>query len=255
MNQIIYLLITLFWIFAIVECIRNEYGNNRLIWIAVLIFLYFISYDFPIYFIGAIAYFLVRRLPGRNGLPNYFARWTRRREIWTAEANASNIGKAHQFVILGNLLCDLDMYERAEDAFKTALEKEPDNTQALWGNAFIDMRKKRFESARSHLEKLLKLDPRHRSGDASLAYSKMLVTLKDWDAADTYLQEDLKQWGHAETYLMLAELRAQQGKTEEARDYLKTMRARLQGSTIYHYKRNKHLVRKAEKLLKSIGKS
>ena len=75
MNQIINLLMTLYWIFTLVECIRNEYGNNRLIWLATLVFLFFISGSFPlpfadfwIYplpFAGAIAYFLVRRLPSR----------------------------------------------------------------------------------------------------------------------------------------------------------------------------------------------
>jgi len=240
------LLTTIFWIFMIVDCIRNEQGNNRWVWILVIIFL-----NFP----GAIVYFVIRRLPSMNlPVPNYFGRWTRRRELWTAEANARNIGKAHQFVLLGNLLCDLDMFDRAENAFTTALDKESDNAQALWGAAFIDMRKKRFESARTHLENLLKVDPRHRSGDASLAYGKTLFALKDWDAAETHLQEDLKEWGHAETYLMLAEMQAKQGDLETAREHLETMLARLRGSTIYHYKRNRHLVGKAEKLLRSFGK-
>ena len=225
----------------IYDCVRNDPEKN--IWIWILIFL-----NVP----GAIIYFLVRRLPLMNlPIPNYFTRWTRRREIWNAEAAAMNIGKAHQFVRLGNLLYDLKLFERATKAYETALEKEADNTQALWGIASIETKNKNFKNAKGHLEKLLKLDPEYKYGDASLLYIKTLLALGETDIAKVELEGNIKSWGKPEAYLMIAEIQGKQGHIEEAKNHIETMLRKLRGSPQYHYRRNQHLVRKAQKLLKT----
>lgn len=46
-------------------------------------------------------------LRGNIPLPNYFNRWTRKCELWIAEAQAKNISKSHHYITLGNLLCDM----------------------------------------------------------------------------------------------------------------------------------------------------
>jgi len=227
----------------IYECLRND--PERQIWIWLLIFL-----NFP----GAVIYFLIRRLPHLNlPIPNYFARWTRNQELWQAEAAAINIGKAHQFVILGNLLYDVQRFERAANAYETALEKEPANDQALWGFARVALKQKNFEVAKTHLEKLLKIDPEYRQGDASLAYIETLLALQESDEAQTQLEEHLKYWRKSEAYLLLAEILAKKGEKQEARRHLQTMLHNLQGSPQYYYRQKQHLVRKGRKLLKALG--
>jgi hypothetical protein len=128
------------WMFL--ECLRHD--PERHIWIWFLI-----VFNFP----GAVIYFVLRRLSYKN-LPvsKHFQRWTRRRELWNVEAAAKNIGKAHQFVLLGNLLIDLDMWDRAANAFQIALEKESNNLQALWGAILVDRKNNNFASAKKHLE-------------------------------------------------------------------------------------------------------
>lgn len=244
MTQIIVLLTTGFWLLMIYDCVRNDPQKNQ--WLYILIFL-----NFP----GAVIYFLVRRLPQIDiPLPQYFSRWTRQRELWMAEADTRNIGKAHQFAVLGNLLCDMGMFSRAEEAYKTALEKEPNNIQSLWGAAFIDLQNKKFESARLHLENLLKVEPNYKYGDASLAYGKVLFELKDRETAKIHLEKDIKQWGHPESYIMLANILLEEGDRTSARGYLETTIAKIRGSSYYHYKRNRHWIGKAEKLLKAMAK-
>ncbi|MBD2184626.1 tetratricopeptide repeat protein [Aerosakkonema funiforme] len=244
MLEFVALLSTGFWLFMIYDCVQNERERNTWLWI--LIFL-----NFP----GAVIYFLTRKLPRMDvTVPKYFTRWTRSRELWIAEADAKNIGKAHQFVILGNLLSEMGMLERAEIAYKTALEKEPDHTQALWGAAFVDMQNKKFGSAKEYLEKLLKLEPDHKYGDGSLAYAKTLVALQDWEAAKAHLEKDIRQWSHPEAYIMMATIQSQEGNPQEARRYVETMLSRVRGSSYFHYKRNRHWVNKGEKFLKSLPK-
>ncbi|RCJ42686.1 hypothetical protein A6770_07345 [Nostoc minutum NIES-26] len=244
MIEVIGFLMTGFWLFMIYDCIRNEPERQLWLWILILI-------NFP----GAFIYFLTRWIPrGDIPLPNYFTRWTRSRELWIAESQARNIGKAHQYVLLGNQLSDMGMFDKAEEAYKQALEKEADNFQALWGAALIDIKKKNFVNAQRHLQTLLNKDPNYKYGDASLAYGETLFALKELDTAKLHLAKHIKNWSHPEAYIVLAQILSQQGDNQTARSYLETMIAKVQGSSYFHYKRNRHSIGKAKKLLKTIGR-
>jgi tetratricopeptide (TPR) repeat protein len=242
MIEVLAFLASGFWMLMIFDCVRNDSDRNTWLWI--LIFL-----NVP----GAILYFLVRRAPYMNfPVPLTFQRWSRRHELWNAEAAARNIGNAHQFINLGNILYDMRLLDRAADAYQKALEKEPANTHGLWGISTIQMQRKQSENAKDHLEALLKLEPNYKFGEASLAYGQVLFELQDWEAAQDYLEQDIKNWGHPESYIMLATIRAKQGEIEAARGYLETMLFKVRGSPVFHYRQKQHLVRRAEGLLKTL---
>ncbi|BAY12733.1 tetratricopeptide repeat protein [Calothrix sp. NIES-2098] len=242
MIEAIGLVMTGFWLFTIYDCIRNE--PERQIWLWILLFV-----NFP----GAVIYFLTRWIPRSSvPLPNYFNRWTHKRELWMAEAQAKNIGKAHQYVTLGNLLCDMGSYDKAEVAYNQALEKEPDNLQALWGAAFIAAKNHKFTSAKEYLHTILKIAPDYKYGDASLIYGETLFALQELDKAKIHLEQHIKNWSHPEAYLTLAKILSQQNDTQAARSYLETTIAKIRGSSYYHFKRNRHFISKAEKLLKTL---
>ncbi|OUL37474.1 hypothetical protein BV372_00445 [Nostoc sp. T09] len=244
MIEAIGLVTTGFWLFMIYDCIRNEPERQIWLWILLLV-------NVP----GAIIYFLTRWIPrGNIPLPNYFTRWTRKRELWIAEAQAKNIGKAHQYVTLGNLLCDIGSFDKAEVAYKQALEKEADNLQALWGAALIAVKNHKFASAKEHLQIILKIAPDYKYGDASLIYGETLFALKELDTAKIHLEQHIKNWSHPEAYITLAQILSQQSDTQAARSYLETMIAKIRGSSYYHFKRNRHFIGKAEKLLKTLGR-
>jgi hypothetical protein len=236
------LFMTGFWLLMIYDCLRNEPERNTWLWILIFV-------NFP----GALIYFLMRWIPRSNiQMPKYFNRWTRSRELWIAEEEARNIGKAHQYVKLGNLLYEIGRFDKAEDAYKQALEKEPDNKQALWGTASINLKNKNFSQAKEHLQTLIKIDPTYKYGDASLIYGEILVELQELDAAKEHLEKHLQNWNHPEAYIKLATLMAQQDDIPSARNYLERMIAKVRGSSYYHYKRNRHFIRKAEKMLKKL---
>jgi hypothetical protein len=236
-------LTTGFWMLMIFDCVRNDPERNTWLWI--LIFL-----NFP----GAVIYFLVRRLPQLSlPIPNYFKRWTLRQDLWKAEAAVRNIGKAHQDVALGNLLCEMEVFEKAVNAYQQALSKEPKNPHALWGLAFIEMQQKQWHDARSHLEMLINLDPDYKCGEASLLYGKVLFELQDWHIARTHLEKDVKYWSHPESCILLAMIQQQAGDGQAARDCLETMLAKVKASPTFHYRKNLRWVRKAEKMLRNMG--
>jgi tetratricopeptide (TPR) repeat protein len=144
------------------------------------------------------------------------------------------------------------LLDKAKDAYQKALEKEPANTHSLWGMSTIRMQQKQFENAKDHLQALLKLEPNYKFGEASLAYGQVLFELRDWEAARNHLEQDIKNWGHPESYIMLATIRANQGETEVARSHLETMLFKVRGSPAFHYRQKRHLVRRAESLLKTL---
>ena len=240
------LLTVAFWMWMIYDCVQHEHNRDRNTWLWLLIIL-----NFP----GAIVYFIARWLP-RAALPtpNFFRRWAYRDRLWQAEAAAMNIGKAHQFVTLGNILFDIGELDRATTAYQQALDKEPKNPQALWGAGNLAIATQNFAAAQDHLKSLLQVDPEHKYGDASLAYGRVLYELQDWEATQAHLEKHLRNWGTPEAYILLAQVSEKQGNLQKAREYLETMIIKVKGAPPYHYRRNRHFVDQAQKMLKTLGR-
>ena len=240
------LLTVVFWMWMIYDCVQYERNRDRNTWLWLLILL-----NFP----GALVYFVARWLPRASlPMPRFVGRWARRDDLWQAEAAAMNIGKAHQFVTLGNILFDIGELDRADKAYQQALEKEPNNPQALWGAATLATHNQNLTAAREYLQTLIQIDPEHKYGDASLAYGRVLYELGDLAATQAHLQNHLRNWGTPEAYILLAQASEKQGEPLKAREYLETMIMKVRGSPPYHYRKNRHFVNQAEKMLKTVGR-
>ncbi|HEY9704639.1 MAG TPA: tetratricopeptide repeat protein, partial [Allocoleopsis sp.] len=181
-------------------------------------------------------------------------RWTNQSKLWTAEADAKNIGKAYQYIKLGNVYVDMMMFEEAEKAFITALEKEENNLEGLWGLALVKMRKKDFNSAKENLDKIVSKQADYKYGEASLALAQTLVELGDIERAKPHLEQHLRSWGHPEAYIMIANILSKEGDSAEASRLLETMLGRIRGTPYYHYRKNQSLVNQAEKMLRKLRK-
>jgi hypothetical protein len=233
---------TVFWLLMILDCVKNE--RDRQTWLWILVFLNVA---------GAVVYFFACWLPRANlPIPNYFKRWTYQQKLWTAEAAVKNIGKAHQYIELGNLQCEMGLLEKAADSYRSALEKEPKNPNALWGCASLAVKNKQYETAKDLLATLISVDPDHRCGEASLLYGRSLVELQDWGMAKAHLEDDIKRWSHPESSVSLAKILIQDGKKAEAREHLEAMIAKMMASPLYHYKRHQNWVAQAHKLLRQV---
>ena len=233
-----------FWMLMIFDCARNEPKGSSWLWLLIML-------NFP----GAIIYFISRKLPYLDlPVPTFFKRWTRSEALWNAEAGVTNIGKSHQYVVLGNVLVEMGNVNRALECYQQALAKEPGNTHALWGCATVEIDRQNFEVARSQLKELLDRDADYKRGEASLLYAKTLYQLSEWAAAKEYLELDLKMWGHSESFLLLAKITANiERDPVAAKKYLETMLARLKASPRYNYRKNQTLIRAAQKMLKTLN--
>lgn len=242
MDSLMLWLGTGFWLLMIVDCLRND--PDRRTWLWILIFLpYF----------GAILYFVMRRLPYLNiPTPTPIKRWTQRNQIWDAEAAAKNIGKPHQFVNLGNVLLEAGMGDRALNAYEQALAQEPQNVNALWGMASIAIAQKQYAIAQPSLSIIMAKDPDHKFGEASLAYGQVLYELKEWDRAETHLLDDVKRWSHPEAAIMLAKIQIERGDTIAAKENLETMMFRLKGTPRFYFRKKRHLLGQAQRMLRQL---
>jgi hypothetical protein len=173
-------------------------------------------------------------------------------ELHRARIAAKYIGKAHQYLILGNILLELGELDRAQLAYTKALNKDPKNPYALWGAALVASYQDRWAVASRHLELLLKIDRRHLQGDASLLYAKVLFNLEKWSIARIHLNEDIYYWGHPESIVFLAKIEIQDGNIGVAEKLLENMLLKLNGSPAYHARRYQLVAREAKSILRAI---
>lgn len=233
-----------FWMLMIFDCVRNEPKGSSWLWLLIWL-------NFP----GAVIYFAARKLPYLDiPVPNFFKRWTMKEALWNAEAGVHNIGKSHQYLILGNVLLEMGNLDRSLEAYREALNKEATNFHALWGCTKIEMQRQKFDLAAAYLKTLLTQEPEYKRGEASLLYGKALYELMQWDDARAHLALDIKQWSHPESFILLAKIAIQDGEANIAKDYLDTMLSRVKASPRYSYRKNQHLVRQAERMLKKLSK-
>lgn len=249
MYNVLLVLGTAFWIGMLIECYRNE--PDRTLWGLLILF-----FNVP----AAVVYALVRFLPRHvdtfpilTGFNRRFLnRWTRKSDLWQAEAAVRHIGKEQQYLELAQIQFSMGLEEEARQSYQTALEKSPQDPHILWELASFEVNTGQLEPARGYLERLLKLDPGFRYGDASTLYGKVLVDLEQWQAARDHLEYHTQRWANPEAMVTLAELQIKAGDPESARHLIDTMLANLRGAPEFHRKRNRRFLSKGERLLRQI---
>ena len=226
-NRIFWALSTIFWLWMLIDCVMNE--PDRFMWLLIISFGNIL---------GALLYFAVRKAPvlRYRSMP-FISGFMRCGEISRAEADAHNIGNPHHYIRLGELLLETGSFSRAGEAFSRALEREPDDIQALWGAAQVDVKNKEFTTALPRLEKVLEQDFDYKYGEASLMYGRALFELKDRKARQ-HIQAHLVKWTQPEAKYMMGAMLAEDGRREEAATVLKAAILDMKGAPAYYRSRN-----------------
>ncbi len=242
MEHLFGLLLIAWWIGMIADCTRNEPDRETWLWIVILLSL-------P----GALAYFAVRFLPRHTpgfAPTNFLKRWTRSRELQAAESAARTIGKAHHFMRLGQLYRELALDKKAARAFDRAVEKEPNNLDALWERARTRLATGDPAKALEDLEHLLELDPAHKFGDASLALGQALVLTGYHERAREHLENHLERWSHPVALVLLASVLIRLDEKEEARKRLLRAIDTIRSGPSYYYRNHRAVLSQAKRMLR-----
>ncbi len=233
-----------FVIWMAVSCYRND--PDRFIWLWLIIIFK------PI---AAIIYFFARWLPGANvKAPGFMHKLTRKREINRLQIAAQQIGNPHQFIELGDALRETGQWDQSLNAYLKALNKDPENPQALWGAACGQFRSKQFEVAHDNLAKLLAIDPAYKFGDVSLLFGKTLHALDRSNEARAHLEGHIKRWRHPEALHLLASLYADNGQTAAAREQLQSLIMDIEASPSAIARKQTAWKRKAKTMLRRLPK-
>lgn len=244
-GDVFWFLYFLFWVWMLIDCIRKD--PDRFLWFwVILIFQPF----------GALIYFFIRWLPTNQfQLPEFARPLFHQRRINELETAALQIGNAYQFVRWGDALKEAGIQQKSLDAYLQALKKEPDNLQALWGAAQIEMQLKKYESAKNRCHIILGVDPEYKFGDVSLLYCKTICKLDSPEEARTHLIKHTKRWRQPEAMFMLATLEAEAGDHQAARKTLQGMLLDINGSPRGIARKFVRWKSKARRLLKHLPKS
>ena len=230
-----------FLIWMLIDCVRNE--PDRGIWIFLMIFLQGF---------GCLIYFFFRFLPrGNFGFLNSFVARFQTKELNRLRIEAKQIGNPYHWFHYGEKLRELQQYPKAEQAFRAALEKEPENIQALWGLAICLENQKKFEEAFQIVAQIYQQDPAYKFGDVSLAYARLLIALERWEEAGEHLESHVKRWRQPEGLYLLARCQLHQQNSRAAKETLEMLIMDIEASPSAIARKQKSWKRKAKNLLRA----
>jgi hypothetical protein len=230
-----------FWIWMLIDCIRNE-PERYWVWIILMLS-----------FLGAVIYFVARRgIHFTMKTPKFLNPWLRRNDLIQAEAAVRNIGNVYQYVKLGDLLMEQGKYPRALDIYRQGLERDNAEKPALWGAAQAELKLGDWGGAKTHLEELLNQDASYRFGESSLAYGRALVELQDYPAARAYLEKHLDRWYHLEARILLARTLKELGDPAAAREELEQGLDDYRVAPAFNRKQNRAWAWRAKLMLRSL---
>lgn len=231
-----------FWLWMVWHCLRTE--PDRFFWLWVMI---------VVQGIGPVLYFILRYLPSAEFRPpSFLRRWTRGNALARLETAAMQIGNPHQFIQWGDALREVGRYDQSSMAYDRALQKEPQNLQALWGAAQVAAIRKQHERVRELTGLILTKDPQYKFGDVSLAHARALMELNEQDAAVSHLEQHVRRWRHPEAVYLLARLHADRGQTQQARDHLQAVLHDINGSPAAIARKHGRWKSRAKQLLRKL---
>jgi hypothetical protein len=233
-----------FWIWMIIDCIMND--PDRFIWLWVILLL-----NFP----GAVIYFMARKPMSMKGMtPRFLAGFMRGKETAEAQYTARNVGNSYNYMKLGDIYLDTGRIEQAEEAFDKAIKLDPDNIQALWGSARVDIIRKNTDAAAAKLERVLKKDPEYKYGEPSLAYARILYGRRDKNGL-AHLEAHIIKWAQPEAQFMLGSLLMENNQVERGRELLEAAVLDIKGAPGYYFKANRKWISRMKALLASQGQT
>ena len=231
------LLLAAFQIWMLVDAIRR----SEWMWV-VFIFL------FPL-INAALYYFLVYRaapsatsgfeLPGAHD----------RRRIKELLAKIHHLDKAHHHLQLADIYFQHGKLELAEQSYRAALEREPDDldTRAHLGQCLL--RRKRPAEARALLEGVCAAEPKHDYGYTQMALAETLTALGETDAAIVVWQRVLENHSYARARVQVAELYFAHGQLDAARAEVHEVLGDSAHAPRFDRKRERVWIARAKKLL------
>lgn len=230
----------IFQIWMLVDAIQREE------WLWAVFILFFSVLTALIYF------FLVYR-PNPTPLPHFeLPGASHRRRIRELHEQIARLDKAHLYLELGDIYFNQRKFERADAAYRAALEREPEDldAQAHLGQSLL--RENKLSEARPLLEKVCRVRPNHDYGESLMALAEIEQRLGQPDASIALWEQALEQHSYPKARVHLAGLYLQRGEPDRARSQLEEALADQAHAPEFQRKRERFWVREARRKLRKL---
>jgi len=229
---------TAFQIWMLVDAIRQR----EWLWVLLILFGLGFWYYFYVYRSSPTA---LRgfELPGAQN----------RRRIKELQAQIHHLDKPHHYYQLGDVYFRQSKLERAEAAYRAALERDPQDidTRAHLGACLL--RQKKPADARPLLEGVVAENPRHDYGYSLMALAEDLKALGETDAAKKIWLQVTENHSYPRAKVQLAELHLAAGHPELARAEIDEVLADDVHAPGFQRKRDRVWVRRARALRRKLS--
>jgi tetratricopeptide (TPR) repeat protein len=237
----VWLLFTAFQIWMFVDAIRRR----EWLW-AVFIFIGWgltaLLYFFLVYRAAPSAT-LGFELPGAHD----------RRRIKELQAQIYHLDKAHHHSQLGDIYFQQGKLEKAENCYRAALERDPEDidTRAHLGQCML--RQKKPAEARPLLEGVVAENPNHDYGYSQMALAETLTALGETESATTIWKQVTENHSYPRAKVQLAEIYLAKNQPDLARPELRDVVADDAHAPTFQRRRDRVWVSRARALLRRIG--
>lgn len=228
-----------FVIWMTVDAIRRR----EYLWAVLIFFTWF----------GAIWYFIYYYRDGATATRGFELPGAHdRRRIKELQAQIHHLDKAHHYFQLGDIYFQRGKLEKAEQCYRAAIERDPEDIdiRAHLGQCLLRM--KRPAEARPLLEQVCKENPKHDYGHSLMAFAETLHALGETDSAVAVWEKVMEQHSYARARYQLAELYALKGKTDLARDQLEELLADDVHAPAFQRRRDRVWLRRAKRLRRNL---
>ncbi|MGB7767662.1 MAG: tetratricopeptide repeat protein [Verrucomicrobiia bacterium] len=232
------LVLVAFQIWMLIDALRRR----EWLW-AVFIFIFpllnAVLYFFLVYRAAAASITRGFELPGAHD----------RRRIKELQAKIHHLDKAHHYSQLGDIYFQQGKLDQAEECYRAALERDPQDidTRAHLGQCLL--REKRAAEARPLLEGVVAENPKHDYGYTMMALAETLTALGETDLALKIWQQVTAEHSYARAKVQLAELFLAKNQPELARPELNDVLSDDVHAPTFQRKRDRFWVRRAKSLM------
>jgi tetratricopeptide (TPR) repeat protein len=175
-----------------------------------------------------------------------------RKRIKELQAQIHHLDKAHHYLQLGDIYFQQGKLEKAEECYRSSLERDPSDLDAVAHLGQCLLRKNQLDEARPLLEKACQQNVKHDYGHTTMAYAECLGALNEIDPAIEQWKLILQHFSYARARVQLAELYLHKGEKEKAAQELREAIHDDLHAASFQRKREKIWIQKARKLQKML---
>lgn len=175
-----------------------------------------------------------------------------RARIRELEAQIHHLDHAYHHYQLGDVYFNKGKFTRAEQCYREALKREPNDPDARAHLGQCLLRLQRPAEARPLLEAVCRENYKHDFGFSLMAYAECLTALGETAAAYDIWKHVVENHAYARAKVQFAELCIQRQETNLARSYLQEIVTEDAHAPAFQRRRDRVWVRRAKALLGSL---